>query len=303
MKEGIEDLDLEMDSWVEELVTYKERNNLLIVDGLNLAFRWKQRGNNIKPDVFAAKLVSTVNSLAKSYGAREVIFLNDFKSSTYRLGIHPLYKSDRKKVYAKQTQEEVDASAAFFTYYKDVALPLVKKNFTVVQCENVEADDLACYFVEQFEDGKHFDHIWLISTDGDWDELVSERCSRFATTSRKEFTIENFYDNKDCDTPEQFTHVKAVMGDTGDSVYGVPGIGAKRAYNLVRTYGDVFGIIDALPIEGKQLFIQELNNSAELLLLNLELVDLRGFHMEAIAAPKVNHFPFLEKVTQELKDA
>ena len=69
MSEGIDDID--MSDWEEELVTFQERNNLLIVDGLNLAFRYKQRGAGIgKPDNYAASLVTTINSLAKSYGAR-----------------------------------------------------------------------------------------------------------------------------------------------------------------------------------------------------------------------------------------
>lgn len=302
MVESIDDLD--MGSWEQELEVYKASNGLLIVDGLNLAFRWKPRGKSVSSDNnFATNLVATVNSLAKSYSCRKVIFLSDLKGSKYRKHIHPLYKSDRKKQFANQTPEEAEANEAFFKYYQEVVIPLVSKNFTVVQFEGVEADDLACYFVEEFEDGEDFDHIWLISTDGDWDELLSERCSRFAYSSRKEFTIDKFYEMKDCDSPEQFTHVKAIMGDLGDSVYGVPGIGAKRAFNLVREYGDVFGVIDALPIAGKQLFIKALNESEDLLLLNLELVDLRSFSTEAISFAHPDNLSRLVTFVEEIKNA
>lgn len=303
MDERLDDLD--MGTWDEELVTYQERNNLLIVDGLNLAFRWKLRGKSAtpQPSTYAASLVSTINSLAKSYNAREVLFLSDYKGSTYRKGIHPKYKSDRKLKFKDQTLEEKAINEEFFDYYYNVAVPLAEQNFTVVQMEGVEADDLATYFVETFEDGEHFDHLWLISTDGDWDSLLSKTCSRFAYTSRKEFTIDTYYDMKGCDTPEQFTQIKAIMGDMGDSVYGVPGIGLKRAYNLVRQYSDIFGIIDELPIEGKQMFIQELNKSKDLLLLNLQLVDLRSFYQEAIIEANPDYMNKLQDITEELINA
>lgn len=294
--------DLDMGDWEEELAAYNERNNLLIVDGLNLGFRYRNRGAGVgKPYDFAANLVSTVNSLAKSYGAREVIFLNDYKGSVYRKNLHPKYKSDRKLQYADQSVEEANDAADFFKYFSEEAVTLASQNFHLVQCEGVEADDLACYFVEAFEDGEHFDHIWLISTDGDWDELLSERCSRFSTTARKEYTLENFYECKGCDNPEQFTSIKAIMGDPGDSVYGVPGIGIKRAYNIVQQHGDVMTIVDNAPIEGKQKFITELNNSMDLIMLNLQLVDLRNFHIEAITEANKDNLNILNSVVEGLK--
>ena len=302
MIESIDDLD--SSSWEQEMDAYVARDGLLVVDGLNLAFRWKPRGKSVSSENnFAAHMVSMINSLAKSYSCKKVVFLSDLKGSKYRKHIHPLYKSDRKKQFANQTPEEAAASEAFFTYYQEVVIPLVAKNFTVLQFEGVEADDLACYIVEAFEGEDTFGHIWLISTDGDWDELLSEKCSRFAYSSRKEFTIDKFYEMKDCDSPEQFTHVKAIMGDLGDSVYGVPGIGAKRAFNLVREYGDVFGVIDALPIAGNQLFIKALNESEELLLLNLELVDLRSFSTEAINFADSSNLTKIDKIVQEIRNA
>ena len=296
--------DLDTSAWDQELTKYQSRNNLLIVDGLNLAFRWKPRGASLdKPNDYAASMVSTINSLAKSYDAREVIVLSDYKSSVYRKNLHPKYKSDRKKQFENQTPEEEKASADFFAYYRDEVLPLAEKNFRLFQQEGVEADDLACFFVDAFEDGKEFDHIWLISTDGDWDELLSPTVSRFAYSSRKEFTFDNFYEMKGCDTPEQFTNIKAIMGDPGDSVYGVSGVGIKRAYNLVREYGDVFALVSALPLEGQQLFIKALNESADSIILNLQLVDLRTFHREAIEEAGKGNIAQLEAAVQEILDA
>ncbi|QIG66163.1 flap endonuclease [Vibrio phage Cilsick] len=272
------------------------KNNLLIVDGLNLAFRYKHRGTSD----FAADYVKTINSLAKSYHAREIVVLVDYKGSWYRKDIHPKYKFDRKAKFADQTDEEKLAAEMFFEDFNK-AVELCECNFHVVKMEGVEADDNAAYLVEAFEDGEVFDHIWMISTDRDWDELLGDTVSRFSYTTRKEYTIDNFYEHHQCDDPEQYTSIKAIMGDPGDSVYGVGGIGAKRAYNLVRQYGDALDLATQLPIEGKQKYIIELNKSEEKLILNTQLVDLRSFHKEAIAFPSPENLLWLERICKELR--
>ncbi|WBF69410.1 flap endonuclease [Vibrio phage IW18] len=272
------------------------KNNLLIVDGLNLAFRYKHRGTSD----FAADYVKTINSLAKSYHAREIVVLVDYKGSWYRKDLHPKYKFDRKAKFADQTDEEKLAAEMFFEDFNK-AVELCECNFHVVKMEGVEADDNAAYLVEAFEDGEVFDHIWMISTDRDWDELLGDTVSRFSYTTRKEYTIENFYEHHQCDDPEQYTSIKAIMGDPGDSVYGVGGIGAKRAYNLVRQYGDALDLATQLPIEGKQKYIIELNKSEEKLILNTQLVDLRSFHKEAIAFPSPENLLWLERICKELR--
>ena len=75
--------------------------NLLIVDGLNLAFRWKHQN---KLD-FEHDYVRTVESLAKSYNCGEIVVLGD-GGSDYRKTIDPEYKANRAERYKDQTPEE-----------------------------------------------------------------------------------------------------------------------------------------------------------------------------------------------------
>ena len=288
---------MDMGNWdevVEEALI--PNDNLLIVDGLNLAFRWKHKGATN----FAGEFVKTINSLAKSYHAGKVVVLADFRGSKWRKHLHPKYKFDRKAKYADQTEEEKAAAEQFFADFDD-AIDLARKNFEVVKLEGVEADDTAAYLVEKYEDGEIFNHIWLISTDVDWDTLLGNTVSRFAYTSRKEFHIGNFYEDHQCDTPEQLVSVKALMGDAGDSVYGVEGVGSKRAYTLIRQYGDAMTIADSLPLDGNQKYIQALNESQDKIYLNVELVDLRSFHLEAILFADGNNVNILEEVCERLE--
>ena len=56
--------------------------------------------------------------------------------------------------------------------------------------------------------------------------------------------------------PEQYISLKCLTGDKGDNVPGIPGIGPKRAVQLIRDYGDAMDIYNATPIESRYKYIQ-----------------------------------------------
>ncbi|QHJ82499.1 MAG: hypothetical protein [Bacteriophage sp.] len=265
----------------EELEEVAARKNLMIVDGMNLAFRFR---NSSKP--FASEFVKTIFSLAKTYGAKDIIIVSDKGKSVFRKNICPEYKANRDEKFASMTEEEKDQSKQFFEFYNE-ALDLCMTKLPTFFKKGVEGDDLAAYAVTVLED--KYEHIWLVSTDGDWDTLLAENVSRFSYTTRKEYHLHTFYEAHNCDTPEQFVSLKAIKGDLGDNIRGVEGIGDKRGYGILREYGSVLDIVDSLPLPGKQTFIKNLNNSEEIMLRNLYLVDLRSFCTEAIEAVGDNY--------------
>ena len=245
--------------------------NLLIVDGLNIAFRWKHQGVlDFKYDY-----IRTVESLAKSYNAGQIIVLADGGSS-YRKEIFPEYKANRKEKYADQTEQEAKEFEMFMAEFTNT-LTLLREKYPVFQFRGVEADDIAAYIVKEFD----YDDCWLISSDKDWDLLISDKVSRFSTVTRKETTVHNWDEHYDFEIPDYITF-KCLTGDKGDNVPGIPGIGPKRAVQLMEQYGDVFDIYGACPIDGRYKYIQNLNENAEQLLTNVELMDLLTYCGEAI---------------------
>ena len=248
-----------------------QNGNLLIVDGLNIAFRWKHQGVlDFKYDY-----IRTVESLAKSYNAGQIIVLAD-GGSFYRKEIFPEYKANRKEKYADQTEQEAKEFEMFMAEFSNT-LTLLKEKYPVFQFKGVEADDIAAYIVKEFD----YDDCWLISSDKDWDLLISDKVSRFSTVTRKETTVHNWDEHYDFEIPDYITF-KCLTGDKGDNVPGIPGIGPKRAVQLMQQYGDVFDIYGACPIDGKYKYIQNLNENAEQLLMNVELMDLLTYCDEAI---------------------
>ena len=250
-----------------------DRVNLMLVDSLNLSFRWKHRGDNN----FAHAFLSTIQSLANSYNAKKVIVLGD-GGSDWRKSVSPEYKQNRKDKYANQSEEEQKAFEDFMEGYKK-ALELTSTAYPVVKFKGVEADDLAAYLVKHYAD--FYEHTWLISTDKDWDLLVDENVSRFSYKSRAEIGLATWHRQYDY-APEHHIDIKVLTGDSGDNVKGIAGIGPGRAAQLVERYGSALDIYASLPLEGKQKFIQALNESGDLILDNFKLMDLLTYCDEIV---------------------
>jgi 5'-3' exonuclease len=253
----------------------KNTGTLLVVDALNLAFRW----SHSKSTKFVDDYIKTVQSLAQSYKCDRVIIACDQGSSSYRTGIYPEYKGNRKAKYANQTEQEANEFKAFLTEF-NATMDAIASIYPVIKFENVEADDIAAYIVQEHKK-YNVNEIWLVSSDADWKLLIADNVSKFSYVTRKEDTISNWSDNHDFSI-EEFISMKCLIGDSGDNVKGVEGIGPKRALGLVRDYGSAFDIVDALPISSKYKYIQAVNTSKDLILLNYKLMDLVEYCEEAI---------------------
>ncbi len=254
-------------------------NTLLVVDALNLAFRYKHSGATD----FAEDYLRTVQSLKKSYKASKVIIACDQGSSQYRKEIYPEYKQNRKDKFAEQTEAE---KAQFEIFFEDFTKTLehIEQNtdYPVIKFQGVEADDIAAYIVNN-KQNLQVDNIWLISSDKDWDLLIQPNVSRFSYVTRKETTIDNWNTHYDF-SPEDYISIKCLTGDSGDNVIGVPGIGPKRAQQLVAEYGSTYDIIASIPIASRYKYVQALNESKEQLLLNYKLMDLVTHAHEALGS-------------------
>jgi len=268
-----------------------ERENLLIVDGFNLAFRYKHSGERN----FAGKYLQTVMSFANSYGASEVVVLSD-GGSKYRREIFPGYKGDRELLKQNQSKEEAEEFQNFLDDWR-VAFELCGSQYTTIQYKGVEADDIAAYLVADERIRINFPHIWLLSTDRDWDLLVDHNVSRFSYRTRKEVTLENWSEHYSY-PPEDHLSIKVLQGDKSDSIPGVPGIGEKRAASLVAQYGSALDIYSILPIEDNRAFMKNLNAFDKQIITNYELMDLVTFSKQAIGPENIDDLD--EKIEFEI---
>lgn len=269
-----------------------DANSTLIVDALNLAFRWKHQGRTD----FRYDYQSTVKSLAKSYDCKNVIITADWGSSSYRKAISPDYKQNRKDKFAEQSEAERIAFEEFFEEF-EASLEVLAEDYPVLRYKGVEADDIAAHLVK-FKDKYDLEYIWLISSDRDWDLLIQENVGRFSYVTRREVRLDNWREHYDID-PSMYISMKCLTGDKGDNVPGIPGIGPKRAVQLIEQYGSAWDIYEAVPIDSRYKYIQELNANCEQLLVNYELMDLMTFCDDAIGQDNIVD---IERVINEYRN-
>ena len=249
----------------------------LIVDALNLAFRWKHQGRSD----FLEDYIATVLSFAKSYKCNKIIIAADQGSSWYRKAILPSYKQNRKDKYAEQSEEEAQAFKDFFTEYER-CLNVLSNLHTLIRFEQTEADDIAAYLVKEREK-LNLGDIVLISSDRDWDLLITEGVMRFSYVTRKEVTVDNWQDHYDVSI-NQYACFKCLTGDKGDNIPGYTGVGPKRATALLNEFGSAYNIYDILPLPGQGKYFEQINNDPEKILKNYELMDLLTYCEEAIGS-------------------
>lgn len=281
-----------MTKLIDKVVT--DNNNVLIVDAMNIAFRWKHQGKR----EFSDEYVKTVQSLAQSYNCANIIIAADQGNSLYRKQLCPEYKANRKEKFQDQTEKEKREMEEFFAEYEKT-LKILEEKHLVVRRKGVEADDIAAYIVKN----RQFfgiDQIWLISSDRDWDLLVDENVSKFSTVTRKETTLLNWEEFHDFPI-EEYISYKVLVGDKGDNIEGVPGIGPKRASDLIHQYGSAFDMYASLPIEGSYKYIKSLNDFGDRLLVNYELMDLLSYCEEAIQVPGHSLQELNEEISAWLK--
>jgi len=274
-----------------EIGKQEKNDNLIIVDGLNIAFRWRYK----KVPYYTNDYVKTVESLAKSYNCGNIIVLAD-GGSIYRKNLFPEYKANRKEKYKDQTDSEKKEFEVFMAEFANAFKRIEDKGHLVIRQGGLEADDLAAWIVGKKKEFGIGD-IWLISSDKDWDLLIQDGVSRFSTVTRKEITVDNWDEHYDFE-PEHFLTFKCLAGDTGDNIPGISGIGPKRATQLIEQYGDLYDIYDSCPIDSKYKFIQSLNENADQLLLNAELMDLESYSEQALIESGMD----LEDLSSDVKE-
>lgn len=268
--------------------TFKQFNEtnegtVLVVDSLNLGFRFAHK----KQIFFLEEYIQTVESLKKSYKANQVIILSDWGSSSYRKEVYPEYKQNRKDKQAQQTTEEAAYFEKFFEeYLKIIEYYQTETEYPTFRFKGVEADDIYAHIANNMH--KYgISKIWAVSSDKDWDTLISEKVSRFSYVTRKEITLDNWHDHYEV-SPEEYISVKCLIGDSGDNVPGVPKIGPKTAAKLIQQYGSALDIAASLPLPGKYVYIKNLNDfGSENILRNYQLMDLVTFCDDAIGPENI----------------
>lgn len=143
-------------------------------------------------------------------------------------------------------------------------------NLPVVQLkvDEWEADDIAGYFRGRITYSKE-EHVgYFVSNDEDWLQLVGSKISLYMPRNKRLVTPKNFQKWAKATDPSMFIKMKALMGDPGDGIFGMKGVGVVGAFNY-------WAQVETDPV--KNALIREYTLGDEFK-RNLELVDLIGLN-------------------------
>ena len=79
---------------------------------------------------------------------------------------------------------------------------------------------------------------------------------------------------------------RIIEGDKSDNIYGVEGIGPKRAQGLAKEHRTFETLLESLPVKGRAKYIQNLNSSKQILERNEKLISLKKYNEDAILSGK-----------------
>ncbi|SDO00322.1 5'-3' exonuclease [Psychrobacillus sp. OK028] len=250
----------------------QEKPHVLVIDGMALLFRsffaTAMSGNYFNNDKgiptnavqgFARHVLAAQNLMKPTHMA----VCWDKGMLTFRNELFDGYKANRPKP-AEELIPQFDMA-------QELSEHLGWMNFGIV---GMEADDTIASITHKWKDDARFT---IVSGDKDLLQLL-EPSTEIAFT-KKGFTIYDVY-NEDRFleeygiSPLLFPDVKAFMGDSSDGYAGVKGIGPKTALQLVKTYGNVDKVIEALPLlkVGQRTKIE---TDLEMLKLSKELATIR----------------------------
>lgn len=209
--------------------------------------------------------------------------------ASWRHMAFPDYKGNRTKNETKsdKIQQEQRAIAKG-------QMPAIKKGLQLlgvaqIRATNMEADDLAQIVGDRKADEGH--KVILVSGDKDWVQLVGPRANGGSIMwldvigdrkIRSAADVEEALKYKVADF-KQFLELKCIMGDLGDNLSGVGGIGDKGAMEFLATYGSVSnfsaGVMDkSIDLAKLPKKIRDFAESEEKQIIfqrNMKLMDLR----------------------------
>jgi 5'-3' exonuclease len=225
----------------------------ILVDTANTFFRARHvvRGEiEEKVGMSLHTLLSSVRKAWKDFDGKHVIFCLEGRS--WRKDFYEPYKRNRQVARDALSPRDAEEDKVFWETFDDFKEFIIDKtNCTVLQHPNLEADDLIAGFIQAHPNDNHV----IISTDGDFAQLIAPNVKQYNGVSAVTTTHEGYFDDKGkpvkdkktgevkgAPDPAWLLFEKCMRGDTSDNVFSAyPGVrtkGSKNKVGLQEAYAD-----------------------------------------------------------------
>jgi 5'-3' exonuclease len=217
----------------------------IIVDTANTFFRARHVIRGDLNDKIGMSIHTTLGSVRKAwrdFKGDHIVFCLEGRS--WRKDAYAPYKRQRTEARAAQSPKEAEEDRVFwetFDQFKDFVIN--KTNSTVLQNPQLEADDLIAGWIQGHPNDNHV----IISTDGDFAQLIAPNVKQYNGIMEITTTHEGYFDakgkrvvdkktkeEKPAPDPEWLLFEKCMRGDTSDNIFSAyPGVREKGSKNKV----------------------------------------------------------------------
>jgi 5'-3' exonuclease len=217
----------------------------ILVDTANTFFRARHVVRGSLEDKVGMSLATVLGSVRKAwrdFKGNHVVFCLEGRS--WRKDHYAPYKRQRTEARAAQSPREAEEDRVFwetFDQFKEFITD--KTNCTVLHNQQLEADDLIAGWIQSHPKDTHV----IISTDGDFAQLIAPNVKQYNGVSQVTTTHEGYFDEKGkpvkdkktkevkpAPNPEWLLFEKCMRGDTSDNIFSAyPGVRVKGTKNKV----------------------------------------------------------------------
>ncbi|MGV8984196.1 DNA polymerase I [Clostridium sp.] len=245
----------------------KER--LLILDGHSLMYRafYALPALTNSDGIYTNAVYGFTSMLLKmkeEFKPDYIVTTFDRKTPTFRHEEYKDYKAGRKKM--------PDELIGQFSIVREL---LDKMAIDIFELDGFEADDLIGTLSVIGE--KEGLEVFIVTGDRDALQLATDNVK--VVINKKGMSEKEIYDrNRIIEdfgvTPTEFIDVKGLMGDASDNIPGVPGVGEKTAYKLIKEYKSIENVLMNIDkISGKKL-VENLTTYSEQAIFSKKLATI-----------------------------
>jgi len=268
------------DSLKEEKTLDSVDSRVLLIDGLNTFLRAFAAIGWVNKDL---SHIGGLTGFLRSLGyviklvrpTRVIVVFDGQGSSTNKRYIYPEYKANRgltKITNWDSFESQQDESDAITEQLVRLVFYLKTLPVDLLSIDKIEADDVIGYISQKLTS-----EVTIMSSDRDYLQLVSDKVTIYSPTKKK------FYDHDLVLTeygvsPNNFLTQKILLGDSGDNIPGVKGLGSKT---MLKHFPELskdneITLDDILQkCEGKQKILESIKNFEFQLRINKKLMDLK----------------------------
>ena len=221
----------------------------LLIDGNNLAIRSAFANEELsnQNDIPTGVHYGYFNSLLvlkEKYPSYQFLVVWDGKSKRRIKESEEGIKRNLIKEAYKENRQKDEVPKPLKDFYSQA--PYLKRGLEQtgmpqIRLPDFEADDVIASYCTKMVD----DEIVVVTSDKDYYQILSDHVKMWDGMKDKMVTEESFQEEFKI-SPQQHIDCGALMGDTGDNIFGVPSVGEKTSLEAIQTHSSWQNVIKYL---------------------------------------------------------